>query len=114
MGDAQPKTLTRAEWISGLVPLALPALLFVVIDLRRPDLLSEALGRPSAQIVYGFAAAVAFGGCLIGLGGMWLQKAAFPRAGWLRGILFVAPHLACTLPAVFLVLFGPILLAPIN
>lgn len=90
--------ITRVIW--GLSPFSLA----VVLNYLRPDLVAPMLDHVFGQVLV--PSVVLF----VGVSTLVYLFAAF-RGGKLRIGLTVAASLLCTLPALFAVLFGPIVFA---
>ncbi len=91
-------------WVGPALTVVLPPGLFVVLTFMRPDLM-----RPMLDHVFGYtlvgtvSVLTLLGGTLVGVSSLGtLESKGLRLAAGLVGFV------ACTLPALFLVLFGPI------
>lgn len=94
-------------WVAPAVVTALPPGLFVTLSFLRPDLIRPLLDHVFG---YGFVAATTaltlLGGVLVGVSSLGaLESKGLRLTAGLLGFV------GCTLPALFLILFGPIVFA---
>ncbi len=95
------------RWLAPVVVFLLPLGLMGGLATSRPDLMGALLrGPPGALFMGGVALLAAGGGGAVAVSTTMLKEALGLRVG-----LGVAGVLLCTLPAVFVVLFGPVAFA---
>jgi hypothetical protein len=99
------------RWSASVAGLAIgqalmPISVFFFLNYLRPDLM-----QPMLDHVFGYLLVALIGGLAFGGGGAFLAATAFTLST--RGVvaLSIARALLCTLPAILLVVFGPIVFA---
>lgn len=103
--NAPPKP--HPAWVVAVALMAAPIPLWFVLNYLRPDLVAAMLDHPSGSLVSIAELALTGLGLLVGL----LAIFALGEKRGVRIALVVGAWILCTLPALFLVVFGPIVFA---
>ncbi len=102
MSGADRPALSTGSIVSAVVTGCSPLVLWTVLNFLRPDLVGAMLDHEFGYVVTRAEVVLVIGGTLVFvLAG--LQKKGARVGIWIGGVLL------CTLPALFLVLFGPII-----
>jgi len=103
--EQEAPRLSNERIVFALVLGCAPLGLWIVLNFMRPDLIAPMLNH-----LFGYAITMAELLLVLGGAAMYLA-AALQRGSGAKIGLGVAGLLLCTLPAVFLILFGPIVFA---
>lgn len=107
LSSPPPAPASQGLAIAGALVLGgLPILLFVVLNFMRPDLM-----RPMLDHVFGYVWVAAVTSFTVGSTGLYLVGALVRFQRRTPRVILALGGLACTLPALLLVLFGPIVFA---